>query len=482
MLASPLTRHTWPDLDLGEPGAEAAAGRGRVHLVGIGGIGMSGIAEVLLTLGYGISGSDLHESGATRRLVSLGAEVVYGHDAAGIDRDIDVVVVSSAVAESNPEVCEARRLMVPVISRAEMLAELMRAKCAVAVAGAHGKTTATSLAASVLAEGGLDPTMVVGGRLRSLGGRNARLGRSRYMVAEADESDGSFLLLRPTVAVVTNIDREHMDHYGTMDRLRQAYVDYINSIPFFGRAVLCSDCGEVRGLLDRLKKRYVCYGTGAEAELRATDIRQEGLVVSFEVVDRGLPLGRASLAMPGQHSVLNALAAVAVGLEFGMSFEDCRRALEGFEGIMRRFELKGEAGGVTVIDDYGHHPTEIRATLAAARTAYPGRRLVALFQPHRHSRTADLFDDFAGCFDDADEVMVTDIYAAGERPGQGPDGATLAGAISERHEGPVIHLGEAGGPLARAVVGRLAGGDVLITLGAGDITRCGPEILALLQG
>lgn len=482
MFQSPLARYAWPDLDIGPQDDNPAVEPGRVHLVGIGGIGMSGIAEVLLTLGYRISGSDLHQSDTTRRLAAFGADIVYGHDAATIDRDIDAVVVSSAISGSNAEVAEARRLMVPVISRAEMLAELMRAKCGVAVAGAHGKTTTTSLVASVLAEGGFDPTMVVGGRLRSLGGTNARLGDSRYMVAEADESDGSFLLLKPTVAVVTNIDREHMDHYGTMDALRQAYVDYINSIPFFGRAVLCIDCEEVAGLLERLKKRYVCYGTSDVADLRAVDIRPEGLSVSFEVVWRGVALGRARVAMPGHHAVLNALAALAVGLEFGMTFEDCREGLEHFGGILRRFELKGEAAGVTVIDDYGHHPTEIRATLAAARAAYPGRRLVALFQPHRYTRTADLFDEFVRCFDDADEVLVTDIYAAGESAGTGPDGAALAAAIAAGHRGTVGHLDSREQSLAGRVAGRLGAGDLLVTLGAGDITRSGPEILALLEG
>ncbi|MFP6626942.1 MAG: UDP-N-acetylmuramate--L-alanine ligase [Deltaproteobacteria bacterium] len=468
----------WSQLGGPASGQVASAAGGRIHLVGIGGIGMSGIAEVLLTLGYSVSGSDLHESEATRRLAGLGAVLCYGHAAEAVESGIDVVVVSSAIGDGNPEVGRARELHIPVIPRAEMLAELMRTKCGVAVAGAHGKTTTTFLLSSVLAAGGFDPTMVVGGRLKSLGGTNARLGRSAYMVAEADESDGSFLLLRPSIAVVTNIDREHMDYYGTMQRLTDAYVSFVNGIPFYGRAVLSTDCERVCSIIDKIKKRYTTYGTTADAGLRAVDVEQQGLETSFDVIREGRRLGRATVPMPGRHSVLNALAAIAVGLEFGMSFEVCAGALASFEGILRRFEVKGESGGVMVVDDYGHHPTEIRATLAAARIGL-GRRIVAVFQPHRYTRTADLFDDFSRAFADADEVVVTDVYAAGEAPIEGAQAKALAEAIDRCHSG-TVHYREAGPALAAEVARLARRGDVVITLGAGDITRLGAEILRRL--
>jgi UDP-N-acetylmuramate--alanine ligase len=465
-------------------GAEEAAA-GSVHLVGIGGIGMSGIAEVLATLGYRVTGSDLRESENTRRLTDIGIEIFFGHDADNVDLATDVVVVSSAVDETNPEVRAARSLRIPVIPRAEMLAELMRVKCGVAVAGAHGKTTTTSLVATVLGGGGFDPTVVIGGRLKSLGGKNARLGRSRYMVAEADESDGSFLLLKPTIGVVTNIDREHMDFYGSMEKLTAAYVDFINGTPFYGRAVLCSNCDAVSALLGRLKKRYLTYGTGLDADISAREIQQDGLQTSFEVLRRGVAMGRVSVNMPGEHTVLNSLAAVAVGLEFGMDFEDCAAALASFGGIMRRFEVKGEAAGVTVVDDYAHHPTEIRATLAAARNAFSGR-VVAVFQPHRYTRTADLFDEFSAAFGDADEVVVTDIYAAGEKSIDGIDGARLAAAVASKH-GSVVYAPRdgddngSGASLATVAAGKARAGDVVLSLGAGDITKLGPEILEVLE-
>jgi len=468
----------WEGLDL--PASEHAERRlGRIHLVGIGGIGMSGIAEVLLTLGYSVTGSDLQESDATKRLAGMGASIAVGHDENNVDDSTEVVVISSAVDDANPEVRAARRLRVPVIPRAEMLAELMRVKCGVAVAGAHGKTTTTSLVAAVLGQGGFDPTLVIGGRLKSLGGTNARLGRSRYMVAEADESDGSFLLLKPTVAVVTNIDREHMTYYGNMERLVDAYVAFINGIPFYGRAVLCTDCSEIRSLLPRLKKRYTTYGTDASADLRAVEITPQGVSTTFDVVARGAVLGKVQVHLPGTHFVLNSLAAIAVGLEFGVSFDDCAAALGAFDGIMRRFEVKGEAAGVTVVDDYAHHPTEIRATLAAARSAYPERRIVAVFQPHRYTRTLDLFKEFTTAFEHADLVVVTDIYAAGETPAEGIDGRSLAEAVRRLHRGQVVYE-----PAGAALAGRAAAlahpGDLLLTLGAGDVTKLGPEILARL--
>jgi UDP-N-acetylmuramate--alanine ligase len=472
----PSVAEAWELLDLP---ADVDRRLGRVHLVGIGGIGMSGIAEVLLTLGYSVSGSDLHESEVTRRLAGLGASIMIGHHEGHVDESVDVVVVSSAVDDANPEVREARRQRIPVIPRAEMLAELMRVKCGVAVAGAHGKTTTTSLVAAVLGEGGFDPTVVIGGRLRSLGGSNARLGRSRYMVAEADESDGSFLLLRPTVAVVTNIDREHMNYYVTMERLVDAYVDFIDAVPFYGRALLCTDCPEITALLGRLKKRFWTYGTGLDTDFCAVEIAIDGTNTSFEVLNRGVSLGRVRIGMPGRHTVLNALAAIAVGMSFGISFERCVTALASFDGILRRFELKGEARGVLVVDDYGHHPTEIKATLAAAREAYAGRRIVAVFQPHRYSRTADLFQEFTGAFDSADVVFVTDVYAAGEAAMDGVSGERLAEQLGRRHRGNVRYNAR-NDALAESVTSTLEPGDVVITLGAGDITRLGPELLARL--
>lgn len=470
----------WSAIELpATEGPDAGAVR-RIHLVGVGGIGMSGIAEVLLTLGYQVSGSDLHDGEATKRLERLGGRIFLGHAAEHVDDAVDVVVVSSAVDDANPEVRKARLRRIPVIPRAEMLAELMRVKCGVAVAGAHGKTTTTSLVSAVLGQGGFDPTMVIGGRLRSLGGTNARLGRSRYMVAEADESDGSFLLLKPTIAVVTNIDREHMNYYGSMERLRDSYVAYVNGIPFYGRALLCVDCREVQGILPRLKKRYIGYGTSPDADLRAVDIHQQGLTTSFLVLHGGETLGRVDLAMPGEHAVRNALAAIGVGMEFGVPFRQSAEALSAFEGVMRRFEVRGEEAGVTVVDDYAHHPTELLAVLGAARKGFE-RRIVALFQPHRYSRLADLYQDFLGSFDDADMVMVTDVHAAGEQPMEGMGSERFAEELARRHRGEVVYV-PAGAERPAAVAEQLRDGDLLLTLGAGDITRVGPEILGCLSG
>jgi UDP-N-acetylmuramate--alanine ligase len=477
--AQPSVAAAWQLLDVANERVERNFGR--IHFVGIGGIGMSGIAEVLLTLGYAVTGSDLHESELTKRLGSLGASVMLGHDEAHVDAGVDVVVVSSAIDESNPEIATARRLRIPVIARAEMLAELMRVKCGVAVAGAHGKTTTTSLVSCVLGEGGFDPTVVIGGRLRSLGNTNARLGRSRYMVAEADESDGSFLLLRPVVAVVTNIDREHMNYYGSMERLVSAYVDFIDGVPFYGRAILCTDCPHIAAQLGHLKKRFWTYGTGADADFRAVEITPAGAATTFDVIHRGVALGRVHIGLPGRHMVLNALAAIAVGEAFGVPFEKSVAALAQFDGIMRRFEIKGEAAGVVVVDDYGHQPTEIEATLSAARDAYGGRRIVVLFQPHRYSRTADLFERFTQAFDGADLVVVTDVYAAGEPPIDGITGESLARALASRHPGTVKYAPK-DARLPASVAGAARAGDVVLTLGAGDVTKLGPEILAQLGG
>jgi UDP-N-acetylmuramate--alanine ligase len=452
-----------------------------IHFVGIGGIGMSGIAEVLLNLGYRVTGSDLKPSDITARLTALGGRVAIGHAAEHVGA-ADVVVVSSAVRPTNPEVLEARRRGIPVIPRAEMLGELMRMKCGVAVAGSHGKTTTTSLIATVLAQAGLDPTVVIGGKLNSLGS-NARLGQGEFLVAEADESDGSFLRLTPTVAVVTNIDPEHLDHFGTVEALERAFLDFINKVPFYGLAVLCMDHPRVRSFITaaRVEKRLVTYGLGTEADYRATEVRFDGLRSHFTAVARGRVLGEVTLAMPGLHNVQNALAVLAVAEFLGVRFEELREALAHFQGVGRRFTVRGEAAGVTVIDDYGHHPAEIRATLAAARSgiAAGGRRIVVAFQPHRYTRTRDLMDEFAAAFDEAEVVVLTEIYAAGEEPIPGVTGEALGQAL-RRHGHPEVRYVPRRAELGAALAPLLGRGDLLITLGAGDISQVGDEVLAAL--
>ncbi|HZD40224.1 MAG TPA: UDP-N-acetylmuramate--L-alanine ligase, partial [Terriglobales bacterium] len=384
----------------------------RVHFVGIGGIGMSGIAEVLLNSGYVVSGSDLQESDVIERLRKLGAQIFVGHQEQNLAVNPSVVVISTAVKYSNPEVTAARRRQIPVIPRAEMLAELMRMKYSIAVAGAHGKTTTTSMIAAVLSAAGLDPTMVIGGRLRMLGS-NAKMGQGEILVAEADESDGSFLLLSPTVAVVTNIDREHMDFHQTMERLTESFLTFINKVPFYGLAVLCLDSPHVRALLPKVKKRFATYGLSSEAEFSAGELVAHPGAVEFSALHDGKRLGRVRLQLPGRHSASNALAALAVAHEFEVPFERAAGALEGFNGIHRRFEIKGEVGGILIIDDYGHHPAEIRATIGAVRESWK-RPLTVVFQPHRYTRTQDLFDEFLTAFEGADRLILTEIYAAGE--------------------------------------------------------------------
>jgi UDP-N-acetylmuramate--alanine ligase len=454
-----------------------------IHFVGIGGIGMSGIAEVLLNLGYHVSGSDIAESETTRRLTALGARISYGHRAAHVTPEVDVVVISSAVKYANPEVVRARELMIPVIPRAEMLAELMRLKYGIAVAGTHGKTTTTSLVAAALAQAHLDPTMVIGGKLNVLGS-NARLGQGRFLVAEADESDGTFLLLTPTIVVVTNIDPEHLDFYGDMDRVKAAYLEFINRVPFYGRAVLCLDSVNVRALLPHVRKRFVTYGLSPEAELTARGLKVSDLTTSCEVWQRDERLGDLRLNLPGRHYALNALAVVAVAGELGIPFARVQEALQGFGGIQRRFEVKGEAAGVMVIDDYAHHPEELRATLRAAREGIAGkggRRLVALFQPHRYTRTRDLFDDFLSAFDDAEVLVLTEIYPAGEDQLDGVSGEALYRALKKRGHADVRFVPRKE-DLAAAARELVQPGDVVLTLGAGDIYRTGGELLARLRG
>jgi UDP-N-acetylmuramate--alanine ligase len=453
----------------------------RVHFVGIGGVGMSGIAEVLHTLGYQVSGSDLREGAAVRRLRGLGVQVFLGHRAAQVE-GVDVVVTSSAVALDNPEVARARELRVPVVPRAEMLAELMRFRQGIAIAGTHGKTTTTSLVASVLAEGGLDPTFVIGGRLNSAGA-HARLGAGRYLVAEADESDASFLHLLPVIAVVTNIDADHMETYGgDFDRLRGAFLEFLHRLPFYGLAVLCADDPVVAALVPQVTRPVLTYGLAPDCDLYATAVRQEGLTTRFRAVRpaAGEEL-EVTLNLPGRHNVLNALAGIAVGLELGVPGEAIGRALEGFQGIGRRFQVYGEVdapgGQVLLVDDYGHHPREIAATVEAARASWPGRRLVVAFQPHRFTRTRDLLDDFAQVLCEVDVLLLLDVYAAGEAPIPGVDGRALARAIRARGRvEPVFVAGADELPQALARV--LVGGDVVLTLGAGDIGAVAPQIAA----
>jgi len=440
---------------------------------------MSGIAEVLLTMGYDVSGSDVAEGDNTRRLAKLGARITVGtHDAARVTEDIAVLVISSAVAYANPEVVRARELKIPVIPRAEMLAELMRMKYGVAIAGTHGKTTTTSLIGTVLREAGRDPTVVVGGKLRTLGS-NARLGQGEFLVAEADESDGTFVLLSPIIAVVTNIDREHLDFYGDMDRVKAAYLEFINRIPFYGLAVLCLDNVNVRGLLPQVHKRFVTYGTSPDADWQARELRVEEFETVFEVWRAGEPLGEVRLRMPGRHHALNALATIVVADELGIPFRLAAQALQEFGGIHRRFEVKGEEHQILVVDDYGHHPEEVRATLRAAREGFQ-RRLVVAFQPHRYTRTRDLFGEFLEAFDDADVLVLTDIYAAGEARIDGVSSEALYQALKRRGHLDVQHVPARDG-LAEALLAVLRPGDLLLTLGAGDVTRVGDELLGLLR-
>jgi UDP-N-acetylmuramate--alanine ligase len=448
----------------------------KIHFVGIGGIGMSGIAEVLLNLGYAVSGSDLKESDTTRRLASLGARIALGHAARNL-AEADVVVISSAVRKDNPEVLEARRRKIPVIPRAEMLAELMRLKYGVAIAGTHGKTTTTSMAAHLLAAAGLDPTAVVGGKVNGFGS-NAKLGKGEYMVVEADESDGSFLRIPPTIAIVTNVDPEHLDHWKTAEALRQGFLDFVNRVPFYGLAILCHDHPGVQSLLPDVECRYVTYGESLQADYRAEGIEVDGHAVRFQAFRRAEPLGLFEVRMVGRHNALNALAVVALGDEMGIPPAAIRDALASFQGVQRRFTVRGEAAGVTVVDDYGHHPAEVKATLAGAREAFR-RRVVCLFQPHRYTRTRDLLAEFATAFDAADVLVLTDIYAASEDPIPGVTASTLADAIRACGHRDVSVVARA--ELAKAARARVQAGDLVLTLGAGDVTAVGPELLAMLK-
>jgi UDP-N-acetylmuramate--alanine ligase len=449
-----------------------------IHFVGIGGIGMSGIAELLLNLGYRVSGSDLRTSDITERLRRLGGTVRQGHAEDQI-RGADVVVISSAVRPDNPEVAAARAGGMPVIPRAEMLAELMRLKYSVAVAGAHGKTTTTSIVASVLARGGFDPTVVIGGKLKNLGS-NAVLGGGDFLVAEADESDGSFLKMTPTLAVVTNIDREHLDFYKDLDAIKSVFLDFIDRVPFYGAAFLCLDDEAVQELIPRIGKRHVTYGLSSQADVQARDPRHEGLRSRFALYRHGEALGEILLNLPGRHNVLNATAAAAVGLELDIPFAVVKSALETIDGVQRRMEIKGEAAGVTVVDDYGHHPTEIKTTLEAARGCWPDRRLVVAFQPHRHTRTRDLWSDFTRAFYQSDILVVLPIYAAGEEPVEGVTAEALFEDIRRFGHKDARYVDDTPAALAH-LEETLRPGDVFLTLGAGNVWRMGESLLARLK-
>ena len=448
----------------------------RIHLVGVGGSGMSGIAEVLLNRGYRVSGSDLKLTSVTQRLIERGARIQGGHAPAHLDA-ADVVVVSSAVKPDNPEIEEARRRQIPIIPRAEMLAELMRGKYGIAVAGTHGKTTTTSLVAGLTGHGGLDPTVVMGGRLNALGS-NAKLGTGEFMVVEADESDRSFLLLSPTLAVVTNIDLDHMESYAGMDDLKGTFLQFVNKVPFYGAAVLCRDDAAVASILPQIKRRVITYGFGRESDLKVSGAEYTGYGSRFELDYRGRSLGAFHLNLPGRHNALNAAAAVAVGLDLGLAPSVMRSALAEFEGPDRRFQLKGQVGGITLIDDYGHHPTEIAATLHAAGH-FRAKRLVVVFQPHRYSRTQYCFKEFSGAFDKADLVLLADIYAAGEEPIDGLTSAKLAQAIRQRGHREARYLGAAE-DMAPRVAPLLEDGDLVLTMGAGSISRLADALLKQL--
>jgi len=449
-----------------------------IHFVGIGGVGMSGIAEVLLTLGYRVTGSDARRSETVERLERLGAKVFLGH-AAGHVEGAHVVVYSSAVARDNAEVQAARQRGIPVIGRAEMLAELMRLKYGIAIGGTHGKTTTTSMVAAVLDAGGLDPTVVVGGRVHGLGA-NARLGQGEFLVAEADESDGSFLKLSPTIAVVTTVDAEHLDHYADLDAIVAAFLAFVNKVPFYGCAVVCLDDANLQRMIPRMEKRVVTYGLEAGADVTARRLQFAEMRSTFEVVHRGVSLGAMSLQVPGRHNVLNALAATAVALDLEIPLPRIQSALAGFAGVQRRFQIRGSARDVLVVDDYGHHPAEIRATLAAAKAGFD-RRVITVFQPHRYSRTQHLHDDFLTAFYQSDVLIVMDIYPAGEAPIPGVHARDLADGIAAHGHREVLYLGSDRAAIVDYLCETTRAGDLVLTLGAGDVGQLGDALLQRLR-
>jgi UDP-N-acetylmuramate--alanine ligase len=439
----------------------------KIHFVGIGGIGMSGIAEVLLNLGFAVTGSDIRKTDTTERLEQLGAKIFYGHNRENVQQDVDVVVISSAVKSDNPEIQKAKEYFIPVIQRAEMLAELMRMKYSIAVAGSHGKTTTTSIVSTILGHAGMDPTCVIGGRLNSLGS-NAKLGDSKFLVAEADESDGTFLLLFPTIAVTTNIDLEHLDFYKDIDEIKAAFLTFLNKVPFYGLDIICIDNANIQSLIPHLKRRYMTYGLSKQADLRADGVKFDGTGTTFKVIYKGYELGTINLALPGIHNVVNALAAVGVAIELDIPFSTISEALKTFSGIHRRLEVKWD-GDIRLIDDYGHHPTEIRATLAAVRRMSGGKIIVG-FQPHRYTRTKALMDEFITSFNEADVLIVTEIYAASEEKIEGISGALLAEKIRASGHKNVLFAATKE-EVADKILEIAQPGDLVVTLGAGDINK-----------
>ncbi|MBV8070614.1 MAG: UDP-N-acetylmuramate--L-alanine ligase [Acidobacteriaceae bacterium] len=450
-----------------------------VHFVGIGGIGMSGIAEVLLTLGYEVSGSDIRATAITDRLARLGAKISIGHRAENV-AEAKAVVVTSALDPANPEVAEARRLQIPVIPRGELLAELMRLKFGIAIAGSHGKTTTTSMVASILNAANMDPTVVVGGRAAGLQGSNARVGKSTILVVESDESDGSFLKLAPILAVVTNIDREHLDHYASLEEIQAAFTDFVNKVPFYGAAVLCMEDENIQQIFPSIRRRTITYGRSAQVDLEIQNVELMPEGSCFSVRHRGAELGSFQLNVPGEHNVLNATAAIGVGLEMDVPLAQIREGLAAFSGVDRRFSVRGVEGGVTVVDDYGHHPTEVKATLAAARLS-PYRQIHVLFQPHRFSRTKHLLEDFGTAFHQADDLYLLDIYSASESEIEGVSGEALAEKIRSYGHRAVEYV-----PTMEAGIDAIAEaarpGDLVITLGAGNVSQAAEKILDKLRG
>lgn len=449
-----------------------------IHFVGIGGIGMSGIAEVLHNLGYEVTGSDVRETETTKRLRDLGIKIFVGHDRKNVD-SAHVVVISSAISKDNPEVLEAKERAIPVIPRAEMLAELGRLKYGILVAGAHGKTTTTSLIATILGDSGLDPTVIIGGKLKSMGS-NAKLGQGDYIVAEADESDGSFLKLNPTIAVITNIDREHLDYFKDLENLKGAFLSFINKIPFYGISVVCIENEHLRDILPSVQRRFITYGFKESADIFAANIVNNGTKMTFDVINKGISLGRFDIPIPGRHNVLNALAAIAVSMELQIPLEVIKKSLSGFSGIQRRFEFKGQKGGIKIFDDYGHHPAEIKATLNAARECFKESRIFVIFQPHRFTRTRDLMDEFVLSFYNTDRLFLIDIYAAGEAPIEGISSENLFKRIRERGFDNVSYIPDRN-RLLDSVISELREGDILITLGAGDVYKIADEVLERIK-
>ncbi len=449
----------------------------KIHFVGIGGSGMSGIAEVLINMGYRVSGSDLRGNDASRRLATLGASVMVGHKKDNVS-GVDCVVYSSAVNFENVELKEAEALQIPIIPRAEMLAELMRMKYGIAIAGTHGKTTTTSMTASILEVAGIDPTVVTGGKLNATG-TNATLGKGDFLVAEADESDGSFLRLSPSIAVVTNIDREHMNHYSSMDDMKDAYIDFMNKVPFYGCSIVCLDNPTIQSILPSITRRYVTYGLSAQAEVHAVNIEKKGTKTSFDLIVGGKVEGRVTIGLPGDHNVCNALAAASVAIELGVPVRFIERGLESFKGVERRFQVKGRAGNIMVVDDYGHHPVEIKAVLKAVKDGWR-RRAIIVFQPHRYSRTEDLFSEFITAFNDADVLIITDVYGAGEAPSKDFNSEKLFEAIKKHGHRAVEYIAQKEEIPAR-LIELTESGDMVITLGAGDVWQVAEETLTALE-